>query len=100
MPGTSGLELQALLIAGGYALPIIIVRVYPDARLRDRALAAGALCVLSKPFAAEELLRFIESALALDASSPTAKSNLGMCSQDQRIPGPNGSIITPSTEHQ
>jgi len=50
MPGLGGLELQQILAAEGSSLPIIFVTAYPDAQIRQVALDAGALCLLSKPF--------------------------------------------------
>jgi FixJ family two-component response regulator len=63
MPGTGGLELQERLIALGHRLPMIFVTAYPDERVRARALAAGAVCFLGKPFAAQELTDCIDAAL-------------------------------------
>lgn len=63
MPGMDGLELQERLIALGQRVPIIFITAYPDAKVRDRALAAGAAAFLGKPFAAQELIRCTEDAL-------------------------------------
>lgn len=63
MPGMGGLELQKRLDALGHRLPIIFITAYPDAKVRDRALVAGAVAFLGKPFAAQELIRCTESAL-------------------------------------
>jgi FixJ family two-component response regulator len=50
MPGLSGLDLQCHLIAQGRTVPIIFVTALTDERTRARALTAGAVCVLGKPF--------------------------------------------------
>ena len=50
MPGLSGIELQDRLIAQGHHLPIVFITAFPDERLRTRALEAGAICFLSKPY--------------------------------------------------
>ena len=63
MPGMSGLELQELLAARGCRLPIIFITAHPEECIRDRALAAGAVCFLRKPFAAQELIQCLDSAL-------------------------------------
>lgn len=63
MPGMSGIELHEHLLAAGRRLPTIFITAYPDDRVRDRALAAGALGFFSKPFAADELIRCIDAAL-------------------------------------
>ena len=63
MTGLNGLELQASLIAGGHRIPIIFLTAFPEDKSRERALAAGAICFLAKPFDAEVLIGFIEQAL-------------------------------------
>jgi len=63
MPGMSGLDLQTRLAAQGLRVPIIFITAFPDDRIRSRALAQGAVCVLDKPFEREALLRCIDMAL-------------------------------------
>jgi len=50
MPGMSGLELQSQLIGRGLNLPIIFITGFPEQSARERALGAGALAYLEKPF--------------------------------------------------
>lgn len=63
MPGIGGLELQRRLLARGCRIPIIFITAFPDAQTRARALQAGAVCVLVKPFDHAELLACIHAAL-------------------------------------
>src|ERR1700733_3780872 len=56
LPGTSGLELQQQLIAGE-APPIIFVTGHGDIPSSVRAMKAGAIEFLSKPFGEQELLQ-------------------------------------------
>ena len=63
MPGMSGLQLQNHLAAQGCKIPIIFITAYDDAASRQRALQAGAVAFLGKPFTDEILLRTIRSAL-------------------------------------
>ena len=63
MPGMSGLELHGRLAAAGTPIPTVLITAYPDERERVRALAAGVICFLAKPFSAEDLLACIEIAL-------------------------------------
>lgn len=63
MPGMNGLELHGKLMATGHQIPTIFVTAFPDRRVRDRALRAGGICFLSKPFARDDLLGCIQSAL-------------------------------------
>jgi FixJ family two-component response regulator len=63
MAGMNGLELQRQLGAAHWDIPIIFVTAYADENVRARALAAGAVAVLSKPCREEDLLHAIETAL-------------------------------------
>jgi FixJ family two-component response regulator len=65
MPGMSGLQLQSHLAAAGYRIPIIFITASPEDRTRARALEAGAVGFLPKPFGDEALLNGIRSALKL-----------------------------------
>jgi FixJ family two-component response regulator len=62
MPTMSGLELQHALIAQGRLIPIIFVTAYPDKTLEARAIEAGAICFLNKPFDEQELIKCIDKA--------------------------------------
>jgi FixJ family two-component response regulator len=64
MPGLSGVELQSLLLARGYHMPIIIVTAFPEEPIKLRAMDAGALGFLCKPFESRVLLKLIDTALA------------------------------------
>lgn len=63
MPGISGLDLQARMRTGRPDIPVLVMTAFPEDAVRQRALSAGAICFLSKPFDAQELLRCIRSAL-------------------------------------
>ena len=63
MPGLNGVELQKSLLAQGRRIPIIFVTAFPEERLRARAMAAGALGFLSKPFESETLIKLIDKAI-------------------------------------
>jgi FixJ family two-component response regulator len=63
MPGMSGLELHNRLIASGHRVPTMFVTAFPDTRVRDRALEAGAVGYLSKPFDRNDLRGCIRSSL-------------------------------------
>ena len=58
MPGVNGLELQELLGAAHYKIPIIFITAnISDREARNRALRSGAVDFLSKPFSEETLLK-------------------------------------------
>ena len=63
MPGMSGLQLQSKLAALDCKIPIIFITAYDDKASRMRALEAGAVAFLGKPFSDEILLQTIRSAL-------------------------------------
>jgi FixJ family two-component response regulator len=63
MPGMTGIELHSALLAKGRQIPTIFITAFPDARVRDRALKAGGVCFLSKPFGRNDLLGCIQTAL-------------------------------------
>ena len=64
MPGLSGVELQTLLLSQARHVPIILVTGFPEERMRNRAMEAGALGFLSKPFESQTLIQLIEKAIA------------------------------------
>lgn len=67
MPGMSGLELQEVLRERNCLMPIIIVSAFGDVPIAVRAMKAGAIHVLKKPFDDNDFLELIQKALAEDA---------------------------------
>ncbi len=63
MPGMTGLELQAKLVAQGSRVPIIFITAHGNTRMRMQALKAGAIEFLGKPFDDESLLGSVRAAL-------------------------------------
>ena len=66
MPGMNGLQLQSHLAAEGRGIPIIFITAYDDKESRRRAMQAGAVAFLGKPFSDEHLLQTIRSTLRPD----------------------------------
>lgn len=64
MPGLSGLDLQAEFARSGEPIPIIFITGHGDIPMAVRAMKAGAVEFLSKPFRDEDLLDAIRHALA------------------------------------
>jgi FixJ family two-component response regulator len=63
MPGLSGIELQSHLIAQGNRTPIVFITGVPEETIQVKALKAGAIGFLSKPFKEECLIDHLNSAL-------------------------------------
>jgi FixJ family two-component response regulator len=64
MPGLSGIDLQSRLAASGYRMPIIFITAFPEESVRARAMQAGAIGFMSKPFSEDRLIGCLERALA------------------------------------
>jgi FixJ family two-component response regulator len=60
MPGMSGVELQAHLLAKGSGIPFIFFTAFPDDQIRAQALKAGAICYLTKPFDGDSLVQGLQ----------------------------------------
>lgn len=66
MPGLDGLAVQEELQARGCTLPVIFISAFGDIPTTVRALKAGAVDFVEKPFSTDALLARIEEALAHD----------------------------------
>lgn len=67
MPDMSGLELQEELIRRRIALPVIIMTGHADVPLAVRAMRAGAIDFLEKPFDDEQIIASVQRALEVAA---------------------------------
>jgi len=76
MPGMNGLQLQRQLAAAYCRIPIIFITAYDDKETRRRAMQAGAIAFLGKPFSDEQLLQSIRLALHESGDEPGAAGNL------------------------
>ena len=65
MPGLSGLELQRRLAADNRRIPIVFMTAHYSEEERTKAMEAGAVDFLSKPFTEQELLNAISASLAI-----------------------------------
>jgi FixJ family two-component response regulator len=69
MPGLNGLDVQERLKRLRNRFPIIFLTAHDEVSVRERALAAGAVAFLRKPFAAELLIKTLRAAVKLDANA-------------------------------
>ncbi|HEB97535.1 MAG TPA: response regulator transcription factor [Sedimenticola thiotaurini] len=74
MPGMSGLELQQYFLENQINIPIIIITGHGDVPMAVRAMKAGAVDFIEKPFNDELLLESIRNALSLDVERRTAQA--------------------------
>ena len=63
LPGMNGLELQRRIAGANWRIPIIFITSHADGDARARALEAGAVDYLYKPFREEQLLNAIDAAI-------------------------------------
>ena len=66
LPGANGLDFQETLARAGISIPIIFITAHGDVPMTSRAMKAGAVEFLMKPFQKEDLLAAIHHALERD----------------------------------
>jgi FixJ family two-component response regulator len=63
MPGLNGLDVQARLAVSGHRVPVIFITAHDEVGIREKALAAGAVAFLRKPFTEELIMKTLQEAL-------------------------------------
>src|SRR6266550_6924460 len=76
LPGLSGLDLQQELAKVGVQIPIIFITGHGDIPMTVRAMKAGALEFLTKPFDDEDLLEAIHEAIKRDRVARRERANM------------------------
>ena len=66
LPGVSGLEFQDVLAKAGIRIPIVFITGHGDIPMSVRAMKAGAVDFLTKPFRDQDMLDAVTRALDLD----------------------------------
>jgi FixJ family two-component response regulator len=77
MPGQSGLDLHDRLVASGRDIPVIFITGHADVPMAVRAMKAGAIDFLSKPFDDAELLGAARQALERDSKRWKSRQRFG-----------------------
>jgi FixJ family two-component response regulator len=78
LPGASGLEFQELLTKNGVSIPIVFITAHGDVPMTSRAMKAGAIEFLMKPFQKEELLAAVHHGLEKDRLRRHAEAELSV----------------------
>jgi FixJ family two-component response regulator len=76
LPGLSGLDLQKRMADAGIDIPIIFITGHGDIPMTVRAMKAGAVEFLTKPFRDQDLLDAIQQALERDRSAHEERAEI------------------------
>ena len=76
LPGLNGLDFQTELIRANIQIPIIFITGHADIPMTVRAMKAGAVEFLTKPFLDEDLLNAIQQALDVDSATRQQQSEI------------------------
>lgn len=85
MPGMSGLELQVALRERGVALPLIMMTGFAEVPIAVRAMKAGAVDFIEKPFDEDVIVAAVERALAIDRDSRQGAAAPGLTERLGRL---------------
>ena len=66
LSGMNGIALQEAMTAAGFLLPIIFVTGFAETPLIVRAIKAGAITVLEKPFSRQDLWDALQNAMVVE----------------------------------
>jgi FixJ family two-component response regulator len=95
MPGLSGLDLQRKLARAERPIPIIFISAHGDIPMAVRAMKAGAIEFLPKPFRDEDLLDAIRLALVRDEAAKMRRALVtGIRSRYRRLTARQHQIMT------
>jgi len=81
MPGLNGLELQRELRAASVDIPIIFITGHGDVPTSVKAMKAGALDFLPKPFGDDDLLAAVEQAITRDTHQQSQRATLALLAE-------------------
>jgi FixJ family two-component response regulator len=94
LPGTSGLELQKQL-ANGDSPPIVFISGHGDVPSSVRAMKAGAIEFLSKPFSDKELIHAIDNAITIDRTARQKRTELAELQKHYNLLTPREREVLP-----
>ncbi|MBO9707418.1 MAG: response regulator transcription factor [Caulobacter sp.] len=93
MPGLDGLAVQAAMVERGIAMPVVVLTGHGDVSVAVRAMKAGAVDFLEKPFEKARILEAIEAAFAhlddldgrAERAQDAAAAVAGLTSREQDV---------------
>jgi FixJ family two-component response regulator len=104
LPGLSGLDLQRQLAEANIQIPIVFITAHGDIQMSVRAMKAGAVEFLTKPFRDQDLLDAVQQAVARDRATrilqgqeaETRQRYESLSPREQEVMGPvvRGLLIT------
>jgi FixJ family two-component response regulator len=88
LPGMNGLEFQEMLTKTGNPIPIVFITAFGDIPMTSKAMKAGAVEFLAKPFQKDDLLTAIDQALANDSAQRAVEASISAlrARQDELTP--------------
>jgi DNA-binding NtrC family response regulator len=89
LPGISGLDLQQELLTGDAQIPIIFITGHADIPMSVRAMKAGAIEFLTKPFCDDDLLSAVDQAIKRSRQIEQSKTQAA-----QKQPSPEDELRT------
>jgi len=76
LPGLSGLDLQRQLVEANVKIPVIFITGHGDIQMSVRAMKAGAVEFLTKPFRDQELLDAVQGAIDRDRAARAQRADV------------------------
>jgi FixJ family two-component response regulator len=76
LPGMNGLEFQQMLERRGISIPIIFITAHGNIPMTSRAMKAGAIEFLTKPFQKQDLLAAINQGMERDRARRGIEANI------------------------
>jgi FixJ family two-component response regulator len=76
LPGMNGIEFQEMLTRIGNSIPIVFITAFGDIPMTSKAMKAGAVEFLAKPFQKDDLLTAIDQALAKDSAQRAVEASI------------------------
>ena len=95
LPGTGGLDFQRQLAEAGVHIPIIFITGHGDIPMSVRAMKAGAVEFLTKPFRDQDLLDAIQVALEKDGAQRRREGEISIVRERFELLTPREREILP-----